>query len=230
MSRRCGSSKPTPTPLTVWLDGARNTRRKAVEGNEDPTTRQKPPIKELPRTAGVSRGGRKGSRTCRIPLEWRGGAGKALRQTNHRKGTMARRAQVDMEGNTGAKSRETMGYGGLEKPARALPRTRYTWSALWTTRDRLNFLFPRRATRLRREPHEALGACTFTSPARSLSSQTDPDGLFYQSPGWLLRSEARAFDLFPDYDYPEYKMPTLSYETHPNNPNTDNYRPVETVS
>ena len=65
-------------------------------------------------------------------------------------------------------TRETMGYGGLEKLARALPRTRYTWSAFWTTRDRLNFLFPRRATRLRREPYEALGACQFTSPVRCL--------------------------------------------------------------
>ena len=61
-----------------------------------------------------------------------------------------------------------MGYGGLEKSARALPRTRYTWSAFWTTRDRLNFLFPRRATRLQREPYEALGAGEFTSPVRFL--------------------------------------------------------------
>ena len=35
----------------------------------------------------------------------------------------------------------------------------------------------------------------------------------FTSPGWLLRSEGRASDLFPDY--PEYKTPTLSYETHP---------------
>ena len=49
-------------------------------------------------------------------------------------------------------TRETMGYGGFEKSARASPRTRYTWSAFWTTRDRLYFLFPRRATPLRREP------------------------------------------------------------------------------
>ena len=65
-------------------------------------------------------------------------------------------------------TRETIGCGGLEKSARALPRTRYTWSASWTTRDRLNFLFPRHATRLRREPYEALGACKFTSPVRFL--------------------------------------------------------------
>ena len=53
-------------------------------------------------------------------------------------------------------TRETMGYGGLEKSARALPRTRYTWFASWTTRDQLNFLFPRRATRLQREPYDVL--------------------------------------------------------------------------
>ena len=57
-------------------------------------------------------GGRKGSRTCRMPPVWRGGARKALRQTNHRKGTMARRALVDMEGNTGANTREK----SCEKP------------------------------------------------------------------------------------------------------------------
>ena len=37
---------------------------------------------------------------------------------------------------------------------------------------------------------------------------------FHQSPGWLLRSEARASDVFPDY--PEYETPTLSYKAHPN--------------
>ena len=63
-------------------------------------------------------------------------------------------------------TRETMGYGGLEKSARALPRGRYTWSAFRTTRDRLNFLFLRRAARLRWEPYEAPGACKLTSPVR----------------------------------------------------------------
>ena len=37
---------------------------------------------------------------------------------------------------------------------------------------------------------------------------------FHQSPRWLLRSEARASDLFPNF--PEYETQTLSYETHPN--------------
>ena len=86
--------------------GARNTQRKAGERNADPTTGQKSPIKNLPRAADVTGGGRKGSRTCRIPPVWRGGAGKAVRQTNHRKDTMTRRALVDMEANTGANSRE----------------------------------------------------------------------------------------------------------------------------
>ena len=60
------------------------------------------------------------------------------------------------------------GYGGFEKSERPLPRTRYTWSVFWTTRGRLNFLFPRRATRPRREPYKALDGCTFTSPVRFL--------------------------------------------------------------
>ena len=47
-----------------------------------------------------------------MPPVWRGGAGKALRQTNHKKGTMARRALVDMEGNTDADRREE----SCEKP------------------------------------------------------------------------------------------------------------------
>ena len=61
-----------------------------------------------------------------------------------------------------------MRYGGLEKSAQALPKTRYSWSAFWTTRDRVNFLFPRHATRPEREPYEALGACKLTSPVRCL--------------------------------------------------------------
>ena len=84
----------------------REEKQLVVEGNAYPTTKQKLPIKNLPRAAGVAGGGRKGSRTCRIPPVWRGGARKALRQTNHKKGTMARRALVDMEGNTGAITRE----------------------------------------------------------------------------------------------------------------------------
>ena len=36
MSGICGSSKPFSTPLTAWL-WSQETRRKAVEGNADPT-------------------------------------------------------------------------------------------------------------------------------------------------------------------------------------------------
>ena len=59
----------------LWRSGygARNTRRKAVEGNADPTTRQTSPIKNLPHATGVAGAGRKGSRTCRRPPVWRGG-------------------------------------------------------------------------------------------------------------------------------------------------------------
>ena len=67
-------------------------RRKAVEGDEDPTTRQTTPLK-----------------TCRGPPVWRGaggGAEKAIRQINHRKGTMARQTFVERKGNTGANTRE----------------------------------------------------------------------------------------------------------------------------
>ena len=111
MSRRCGSSKPTPKRSGY---GARNTRRKALEGNAGPSTRQKPPVKNLPRTAGVAgEGGRKGSRTCRIPPVWRGGTGKALWRTDHRNVTMRMQAVVDMEGNTGASTREK----SCEKPS-----------------------------------------------------------------------------------------------------------------
>ena len=74
-----------------------------MEINADPWTRQTSPKKSLPCVAGVAGGGgREGSRTLCMPPVWRGGAEKALRQTHHSKGTMARRALVDMEGNTDA--------------------------------------------------------------------------------------------------------------------------------
>ena len=50
----------------------------------------KPPLENLPYTAGVAGGG----------------AEKALRQTNHRKGTRARRTLADRKGNTAANTRE----------------------------------------------------------------------------------------------------------------------------
>ena len=48
--------------------------REDNELKETQTLQQgKPPIKNLPRTAGVAGGGRKGSRTSGIPPVWRGG-------------------------------------------------------------------------------------------------------------------------------------------------------------
>ena len=85
-------------------------------------------------------GGRKGSRTCRIPPVWWGGTGKALWRTNHRKGTMTMQAVVDMEGNTGASTREK----SCEKPP---PGHRHGWGldeeATNTRDDRLPHLQPR---------------------------------------------------------------------------------------
>ena len=93
-----------------------NSNRMAME----PGTREEKQLKE---TQTLQQGKSRPSKTCRVPPVWRGGAekalepvacrrcggggaGKALRQTNHRKGTMARRALVDMEGNTDANRRE----------------------------------------------------------------------------------------------------------------------------
>ena len=62
--------------------------------------------KQLKETHTLQQGDSHPSTTCRVPPVWRAGAEKALRQTSHRKGTMARRALVDMKGNTGASARE----------------------------------------------------------------------------------------------------------------------------
>ena len=92
---RQGKSHPSKTCHAPpgWPGRGRKGSRtcQAVEGSADSLTRLKPTIKNLPRTAGVARGGRKGSRTYRISPVWRGEAGKVLGQTNHRKGTTARR-------------------------------------------------------------------------------------------------------------------------------------------
>ena len=86
----------------------------------EPGTREEKQLKE---TQTLHQGKSHPSKTCRVPPVWRGGAEKALEpaayrrcggggqerfygQTNHRKGTMTRRALVDMEGNTGANTRE----------------------------------------------------------------------------------------------------------------------------
>ena len=110
--RRRPRFRPTHTICASGY-GTRNTRRKEVERNADPTTRQKSPIKNLCRVPPVWRGGgRKGSITCRISPVLRGGQERALRQIDHRKGTMTRRALVDMAENTGANTREK----SCEKP------------------------------------------------------------------------------------------------------------------
>ena len=61
----------------------------------EPGTREEKQLKE---SQTLQQGKSHPSTTCRVPPVWRGGEEKALRQTNHRKSTMARRALVDMEG------------------------------------------------------------------------------------------------------------------------------------
>ena len=60
MNRRCGSSKPTPTPLnglaTCMKPG--KTRREVIEGNVD-TIRRQTTRQNLPRTASVAGGARR---------------------------------------------------------------------------------------------------------------------------------------------------------------------------
>ena len=69
-------------------------------------------------------------------------------------------------------TRETMGYGGLEKSARALPRAKVYLARFLDDPGPIKLPLPRRATPLRREPCESLGACKFTSPARFLGDPT----------------------------------------------------------
>ena len=68
-------------------------RRKAVERNADPTTRQKSPIENLPRAAGMAGGAEKALEPAAYHRCGGGGVEKALRQTNQREGTVARRAR-----------------------------------------------------------------------------------------------------------------------------------------
>ena len=53
MSRTCGSSKPTPTPLNGLAVKPEKTREKVNEGNADTIIRQTT-VKDLPRTACVA--------------------------------------------------------------------------------------------------------------------------------------------------------------------------------
>ena len=52
--------------------------------------------------------------------------------------------------------------GVLGRLARARPRKGYIYHAFWTTRGRSSFLFLRRATRLRQERYEVVGACKYS--------------------------------------------------------------------
>ena len=99
MNRRCGSSRPTPTPLNGLAIKPGETRRKVFEGNADTiirqTTRQKPAA----------------YRQCG------GGARRKRRygKTNHRQNPPAYRQRGgggekkkgELKENTGAKTRET---------------------------------------------------------------------------------------------------------------------------
>ena len=78
-----------------------------------------------------------------------------------------------------------MGCGGLGESARTRLRTGFTWSDVWTTLGRLNFLSIQRATRLRRGPHEVLSAFGSASPARSLGGSNVTQTNFEARP-WLV--------------------------------------------
>ena len=58
MNRRCGSSKPTPTPLERSGYEARKNAKKVIEGNAD-TIRRQTAGQNLPRTASVAGGARR---------------------------------------------------------------------------------------------------------------------------------------------------------------------------
>ena len=70
----------------------------------------KPLIKNLPRTAGVAGGGRKGSRTCRIPAGGRKGY-MANQPQKSRKGYMANQPQKRYNGEASPRR-----YGGEHRP------------------------------------------------------------------------------------------------------------------
>ena len=111
MSRRCGSSKPTPTPLNGQAITPGKTRRKAIEGNADTiirqTARQKPAA----------------YRQCGEGARRKRRYGK----TNHRQNLPAHRQRGgggetkkgELKENTGANTREAK-----VKPSRRLPSWR----------------------------------------------------------------------------------------------------------
>ena len=102
---------PLPHSLPVWLwsqeHAKKSSRKKRGPYNKAIITHQKPAV--CRRCGGR---GRKGSRICRMPPVWRGGQERLYGKPTTEKGTMARQALVDMEGNTGANTREK----SCEKP------------------------------------------------------------------------------------------------------------------
>ena len=99
MSRRCGSSKPTSTPLNGLAMKQGKTRRKVIEGNADTmitqSTRQTPATYRQCGGWGETKKAlwqdKPPSKPSRVPSAWRGG--------ESRKG--------ELKENTGAKGRET---------------------------------------------------------------------------------------------------------------------------
>ena len=99
MNRRCGSSKPTPTPLNGPAMKPGKTRRKGIEGNADTIIRQTT-RQSLPRTASVAGWARRKRR---------------YGKTNHRQNPRAFRQRggggetkkSKLKENTGAKTRKT---------------------------------------------------------------------------------------------------------------------------
>ena len=106
MSRRCDSSKPTPTPLNGLAMKPGKTRRKVIEGNTD--TIGNPP-----------------SKTSRVPPAWRGGRdekGAMIRQTTVKNlGYHQKQGQVNNHnGNPG--NPYTSGHHGVPpSPASSAP-------------------------------------------------------------------------------------------------------------
>ena len=98
MSRRCGYSKPIPTPLNGLAMKPGKTRRHVMEGNAG-TIIGKPPVKNLPRTASEAGGetkrryGKANHRRNPPAYRQRGGGGET------KKG--------ELKENAGATTRET---------------------------------------------------------------------------------------------------------------------------
>ena len=104
MSRRCDSSKPTPTPLTVWLwsqeHAKKSSRKKRRPYNKAIVTHQK-----LPHAAGVAGGAEKALEpaACR---RCGGGGRKGSTANQPQKRYYGEASPRRYGGNTGASTRE----------------------------------------------------------------------------------------------------------------------------